>query len=53
MAKLPKLTHPSLSIKIPPNNKEYNFRPMLVKEEKLLLMAKTTHDENEMLKTCG
>lgn len=48
---LPKISYPTLSIKLPPNNKEFHFRPMLVKEEKLLLMAKTTQDEKEILKT--
>jgi T4 bacteriophage base plate protein len=50
MSKLPKLSHPTMSLKIPPENKEYNFRPMLVKDEKLLLMAKTTDKEADMLK---
>jgi T4 bacteriophage base plate protein len=46
---LPKISYPTLSIKIPPQNKEFSFRPMLVKEEKLLLMAKTSEDYADIL----
>ena len=37
---LPKIEHPIYKIKIPSLQKNYNFRPLLVKEEKILLMAK-------------
>ena len=46
---LPKIQHPTILIKVPPANKEYTFRPMLVKEEKLLLMAKTSEDDTDIL----
>ena len=46
---LPKIQYPTTSIKVPPTNKEYLFRPMLVKEEKLLLMAKTSEEETDIL----
>jgi T4 bacteriophage base plate protein len=46
---LPKIEYPTINIQIPPENKTYQFRPMLVKEEKLLLMAKVSDDETDML----
>jgi hypothetical protein len=46
---LPKIQYPTTSIKIPPTNKEYSFRPMLVKEEKILLVAKASEDETDIL----
>lgn len=48
---LPKIQYPTTVIKIPSTNKEYMFRPMLVKEEKLLLMAKASTDETDILGT--
>jgi len=46
---LPKLNYPTISIEIPPSNKPANFRPMLVREEKLLLMAKVSKDTTDIL----
>jgi hypothetical protein len=46
---LPKLDYPMYSIKIPSLKKEYSFRPFLVKEEKLLLMAKESQVPAESL----
>ena len=46
---LPKISYPTISISIPPDSKSYMFRPMLVKEEKLLLMAKVSEDQTDML----
>lgn len=40
MNSLPKIDYPILNIKIPSLKKDFMFRPFLVKEEKLLLMAK-------------
>lgn len=37
---LPKITYPTYNIKIPSLKKNIKFRPFLVKEEKILLMAK-------------
>jgi hypothetical protein len=42
MAKLPKLEHPVFDVIVPSSNKKIKIRPMLVKEEKILLMAKTS-----------
>ena len=46
---LPKLAHPTITLTIPPSNKSFMFRPMLVKEEKLLLMAKVSEDSTDIL----
>lgn len=46
---LPKLTHPMFDVIIPSSKKKIKIRPMLVKEEKILLMAKTGEDANEIL----
>lgn len=46
---LPKLTHPMFDVVIPSTKKKTKVRPMLVKEEKILLMAKTGEDASEIL----
>ena len=51
MATLPKISYPTLNIAIPPGKKKYMFRPMLVKEEKLLLMAKVSEQDSDILST--
>ena len=45
------MTYPILSITTPHDKKIYSFRPMLVKDEKLLLMAKASEDESDILTT--
>jgi hypothetical protein len=49
MSNLPKIDYPTISIQVPPDNKPCLFRPMLVKEEKLLLMAKVSEEETDIL----
>jgi hypothetical protein len=49
--KLPIITYPTFTINVPPTNKPFPFRPMLVKEEKLLLMAKQSEDPTSILST--
>lgn len=49
--KLPKIEYPTLTIKLPMVGKDYMFRPMLVKEEKLLLIAKVSEDETDILQS--
>ena len=46
---LPKIDYPSYTIKIPSLGKSVKFRPFLVKEEKLLLMAKQSENDNDIL----
>jgi hypothetical protein len=41
---LPTLTHPLFTVTIPSTKKQAKLRPMLVKEEKILLMAKESTD---------
>lgn len=45
---LPKIDYPILTIKIPSLKKDYMFRPFLVKEEKLLFMAKESRSESDI-----
>jgi hypothetical protein len=45
---LPKIDYPIFKVKIPSTKKEVRFRPFLVKEEKILLMAKTTEQETDI-----
>lgn len=46
---LPKFEHPILQIIVPSTGARLKFRPMLVKEEKLLLLAKESTDPEDML----
>lgn len=49
MSSLPKIDYPILNIKMPSSNKQYTFRPFLVKEEKILLMAKESKNDADIL----
>ncbi len=46
---LPKISHPLFDVTIPSNNKTIKIRPMLVKEEKILLIAKSGGDPRDAL----
>jgi len=46
---LPKIDQPIFEIEVPSLKKKYPFRPFLVKEEKLLLMAKDSGDDSDIL----
>lgn len=46
---LPKIMHAQFDIKVPSLNKSMKFRQMLVKEEKILLVAKTSKDDADIL----
>lgn len=48
---LPKIEYPVYELKIPSTGKEIKVRPFIVKEEKLLLMAVESKDENEIINT--
>lgn len=48
---LPKLDHPIYEVYLKSLNRKVKYRPFLVKEEKLLLMAKESDDVQEILKT--
>lgn len=47
---LPKIEHPIYELTLPSTGKQVSFRPFLVKEEKILLMAKQGGDEKEIVK---
>jgi hypothetical protein len=49
MPLLPKIDHPTFKIKIPSTEKTHAFRPFLVKEEKILLMAKESKSTSDIL----
>ena len=56
---LPTMDLPTYELVVPSNKKKIKFRPFLVKEEKVLLMALETDDEKniktavfELLKAC-
>jgi len=46
---LPKIDVPTFKMKIESLGKDYKFRPFLVKEEKLLVMASESSDKSDML----
>ena len=46
---LPKIATPTYSLMIPSTKKEIKYRPFLVKEEKLLLIAQESNDTTEIL----
>ena len=46
---LPKVNTPEYRLTIPSTDKEIRFRPFLVQEEKLLLIAQQTGTENAMM----
>lgn len=46
---LPKITYPVFSLNLPVSKKRITFRPMLVKEEKMLLLAKEGNSEVEIV----
>jgi len=45
---LPKISVPTYSLTLPSSKKKVKYRPFLVKEEKLLLMAMESKDDEEM-----
>lgn len=47
----PKITHPVFTFEVPSTSKQLKFRPMLGKEEKILLMAKQSQDGDTILST--
>lgn len=48
---LPKIDVPTYDLTLPSNGKKVTFRPFLVKEEKLMLMAALSNDEDEIKRT--
>jgi len=48
---LPKLTAPTYELDLPSTGRKIKFRPFLVKEQKLLMMAEESKDENQIAET--
>ena len=48
---LPKLTTPTYELDLPSTGEKIKFRPFLVKEQKLLMMAEESKDENQIAET--
>ena len=46
---LPKLGYPTYELELPSNGKTVKYRPFLVKEEKVLLMALEAEDEKQII----
>jgi len=46
---LPKLNSPTYQLELPSTGKKIKYRPFLVKEQKILMMAQESKDENEVL----
>lgn len=46
---LPKISHPIFDVNIPSSKQQIKFRPFLVKEEKVLLIAQSSEDTNQVL----
>lgn len=49
MSVLPKTKIPTYTLTVPSTGEEIKYRPFIVKEEKMLLMAKESGDEKEMI----
>jgi len=49
MSMLPKIDYPIYSIEIPSTKQKFKFRPFLVKEEKILLMARESENSADIL----
>ena len=45
---LPKISTPTYELVLPSNNKKIKYRPFLVKEEKILIIALESKDQNEI-----
>ena len=46
---LPKIANPKFNITLPSTGVKVSFRPFIVKEEKILLTAKASQDETDIL----
>ena len=50
---LPKLATAKYELKLPSTGKTIEYRPFLVKEEKILLIAQSTGEDDDMLRAVG
>jgi len=50
---LPKLNTPTYELELPSTGKIIKYRPFLVKEQKLLMMAQESENDDEMARAMG
>ena len=50
---LPKLETPKYQLVLPSTNEKINYRPFLVREQKILLMAQDAKDEGDIANAVG
>ena len=48
---LPKLTTPTYELEIPSTDEKIKYRPFLVKEEKILMMAMESKNDREVVRS--
>ena len=48
---LPKIDHPTFEVTVPSTKDVIKYRPFLVREEKILLMAQESGDPNDFIRT--
>ena len=46
---LPKISTPTYELTLPSNNKKVKYRPFLVREEKILILALESNDSNKLV----
>jgi len=50
---LPRVNNPTYTLELPSTGKQIKYRPFLVKEQKVLMMAQDTKNENELANAMG
>ena len=50
---LPRVNNPTYTLELPSTGKQIKYRPFLVKEQKVLMMAQETKNENELANAMG
>ena len=50
---LPRVNNPTYTLELPSTGKQIKYRPFLVKEQKVLMMAQDTKDESELANAMG
>ena len=50
---LPKINTPTYELVVPSTNEKIKYRPFLVKEEKILLIAQESNDEKTIINAGG
>ena len=50
---LPRVNNPTYTLELPSTGKQIKYRPFLVKEQKVLMMAQDTKSENELANAMG